>query len=129
MSKNSLLFSGPSKAAGTHDTYEVVILRKIPRYQAATTGVSVTEYHWAYTAIVMSEAVGFAVYEALYEYFLWRIMPLAKPETTNPRRAHARRTRGKGPGRIRPATSRHAEPDDPLCSPSLGAGLHHCPLR
>ncbi len=60
-------------AAPTKKTYEVSLIKKIIRYQPLTGRMFAIEHEWVYTTIVTSEAIGFAVYEALYEYFVWQI--------------------------------------------------------
>lgn len=53
--------------------YEVSLLKKLPHYQSDTGKVSVVEHEWVYNTIIVTSTPGFAVYEALYEYFVWRL--------------------------------------------------------
>ncbi|TXH07907.1 MAG: hypothetical protein E6Q06_01195 [Candidatus Moraniibacteriota bacterium] len=69
------LFSRPlaASAVAPDETYEVSLLKKLPRYQPDTGTVSVIEHEWVYSTIVSAVAPGLAVYEALHEYFAWRL--------------------------------------------------------
>jgi hypothetical protein len=91
--RKALTLSGraPGVAAIVSErTYEVSLLKKLPRYEAATGTVSVIEHEWVYSTIIEADAPGFAVYEALYEYFTWRLArkwqrrsrPLARRDLT-----------------------------------------------
>lgn len=54
-------------------TYEVSLVKKIIRYQPWSGRISTVEHDWVYTSIVVAETADLAVYEALYEYFVWQI--------------------------------------------------------
>lgn len=75
MSKALTLFGRHSRMAmpAPGEPYEVSLLRKLPRYQVDTGQVSVIQHEWVYSTIVFAEAPALAVYEALYEYFAWRL--------------------------------------------------------
>lgn len=55
------------------ESYEVSLLRKLPRYHANTGMVSANRHEWVYSTIVEAISPGFAAYEALYEYFVSRL--------------------------------------------------------
>ncbi len=75
MSKALMLFGrAPSTATGiSSEPYEVTLLKKGLRYQSDSGTVSAVEYEWVYSTIVVATAPGLAVYETLYEYFVWRL--------------------------------------------------------
>lgn len=54
-------------------SYEILLLKKIPRSQGDAEIMPLVEHEWVYSTIVIADTPTLAAYEALYEYFVWRL--------------------------------------------------------